>query len=74
MFCPKCSTENPDNSKFCRSCGANLSNVLAAIEGNFIENQPVSIEIAELYSTGVRNVILGMGFLVTSIFLKFIKA
>ncbi|MEP7037242.1 MAG: zinc ribbon domain-containing protein [Acidobacteriota bacterium] len=25
MFCQKCGTKNPDNGKFCRNCGTNLS-------------------------------------------------
>ena len=25
MFCPSCGTRNPDGSRFCRSCGTNLS-------------------------------------------------
>jgi hypothetical protein len=33
MYCPKCATENPDNGKFCRSCGADLSVVSAALTG-----------------------------------------
>ncbi len=73
MFCPKCSTENPDNSKFCRSCRANLSNVLAAMEGR-ISSDDIIVDnknsYKHLYTTGIRNVILGMGFLVTGIFVK----
>ena len=34
MFCPKCGTQNPDNGKFCRSCGTDLGNVSAAMTGN----------------------------------------
>jgi zinc-ribbon domain len=87
MFCPKCGTENPDNGKFCRSCGANITNVLAVVEsGSRLEKNPLTGEDyarefakkirkiennpTELYSTGVRNTILGAGFLITSIFIQ----
>ncbi len=33
MFCPKCGIENPDQGKFCRSCGADLGKVSAALLG-----------------------------------------
>jgi len=33
MFCPKCGTQNPDDGRFCRSCGADLGNVSAALSG-----------------------------------------
>ena len=71
MFCPKCGIENPDNGKYCRSCGANLSNVLAVVEGNLSSEQMLIVEEnpAELYSTGIRNIILGLGFLLAGIFL-----
>ena len=26
MFCPECNTENSDNAKFCKNCGATLNN------------------------------------------------
>lgn len=35
MFCPKCGTQNPDNGKFCRSCGTDLGNVSDALTGKF---------------------------------------
>lgn len=31
MFCPKCGSENPDEGKFCRKCGTDLSAVSHAI-------------------------------------------
>lgn len=38
MFCPKCGTQNPDNGKFCRSCGTDLGNVSAALSGDLPTN------------------------------------
>ena len=38
MFCPKCGTQNPDNGKFCRSCGTDLGNVSAAMSGDLPKN------------------------------------
>lgn len=71
MFCPKCGAENPNNGKFCRGCGANLSKVLAVVEGNFDEQLEITAQenSAELKSTGVRNVLLGIGFVAIGIFL-----
>ncbi len=71
MFCPKCGTENPDDGKFCRGCGANLSNVLAALDNASIEKFDFADtdEATELSSTGIRNIVLGFGFLMTSVFL-----
>jgi hypothetical protein len=63
MFCPKCGTENPDNGKFCRGCGANLGNVLAVVDGTISDEEIAKNSPAELFSTGIRNIILGFGFM-----------
>jgi hypothetical protein len=72
MYCPKCGTENPNDGSFCRGCGANLVNVLAFVEGTITTegNSVADEKNAHLYSSGVRNVILAMGFVVASIFIK----
>ena len=33
MFCPRCSTENNSELKYCRNCGQNLSSVRLVLEG-----------------------------------------
>src|SRR5438445_10095614 len=33
MFCPKCGGQNPEEGKFCRSCGTDLGNVSQALTG-----------------------------------------
>src|ERR671933_2399080 len=32
MFCPKCGTNQPDDLKFCKTCGAHLQAVRLAVE------------------------------------------
>ena len=39
MYCPRCSTQNTDDTKFCRSCGSNLSLVPQALTGKLPEQR-----------------------------------
>ena len=79
MFCPKCGTQNPDDGRFCRSCGADLSNVSAALSGKTPPNQTSfytdrkgrvkSREPHDLIGEAVRETIVGIGFLVAAFLL-----
>ena len=69
MFCPKCGLQNTDDTKFCRNCGGNLSNVLAALEGKIPDHLPQSKQNNNFFSSGIRNLILGFGFIFISILL-----
>ncbi len=69
MFCPKCGIQNADNVAYCRNCGANLSDVMAVIEGKLPNHLPQSNEYNTLFSSGIRNLILGFGFALISILL-----
>src|SRR5215207_9248937 len=64
MFCPKCGSQNSNETKFCRGCGADLSSVLALVEGREIASVPAYAEkhIA-LFSSALRGLITGFGFL-----------
>lgn len=81
MFCPKCGTKNPDDGKFCRSCGVDLGNVNAAMSGtlapllgNFGMDCGTGTGDAagrrkdphEVYGDSIRSIISGIGFLIVS--------
>ena len=77
MFCPKCGTQNPDNGKFCRSCGNSLS-ALSAISGAEVNLKDVYIDRRgrvrsndpdDLWSSGIKLMIMGIGFLIVSVVL-----
>jgi hypothetical protein len=85
MFCPKCGTKNPEDGKFCRSCGVDLAPVNAAISGGLpatfgdMNMHPGTAHIRteakrrsdphEVYGDSIRSIISGIGFLVVSIVL-----
>lgn len=76
MFCPKCASQNVDGAHFCRACGANISLVPQALTGQLPvapneestrrgrrgrpEKQPT-------FDEGVRNVVMGFGFIAVAI-------
>jgi hypothetical protein len=66
MFCPKCGTQNVDESKFCRGCGADLSNVLAVVDGKPRPFANLEEKYIEVYSRGARGLMLGIGFMIIS--------
>jgi hypothetical protein len=82
MYCPKCGTSNPENGKFCRSCGADIANVPAAMSGNLT---PLLADLGlegcgtgsakdkirrsdpnEVFGDAVKSVISGIGFMIVS--------
>ena len=83
MFCPKCGTQNPDNGKFCRKCGADIGVVSKALsanpgasELNYVPSEP---EIKEkrvknpddVFAEGVKEFIGGFGFVAVALILFF---
>lgn len=85
MFCPKCGTQNPENGKFCRSCGTNLSPVSDALAGksNFQTSNPWMIKPIQpmqlcgkkgkpvSWETAMVKLFTGLAFLTVSIILGF---
>ena len=72
MFCPRCGIENLENGKFCRGCGSNISNVLTVLNGEIVKADDANDknDYPELSSKGISSLILGLGFILISIFVK----
>lgn len=66
MFCPKCGSQNADDTKFCRGCGADLSHVSAALEGKPRDDLPLAEKHIDLFSSGLRGLIIGVGLLIVA--------
>jgi hypothetical protein len=77
MYCPKCATQNNDDTKFCRSCGSNLSLVPQALTGRLPEAPSGRRHRRDRerdhehggpasLAKGITNVFMGIGFLLVS--------
>lgn len=55
MFCPKCGTENPNNGKFCRSCGTDIGIVSKALTGKLSVTNEFDYALAELKEKDKRH-------------------
>ena len=65
MFCPKCGSQSVETSKFCRGCGADVGDVTALVAGK--PARALAEKHIELYSGGLRGLLLGIGFLIVSV-------
>lgn len=71
MFCPKCGNQNPEEGKFCRSCGSDLGNVSSALSGappqRLVNHKgkPIHLEGA------ITKMFSGLAFLIIAIVLSF---
>ena len=74
MFCPKCGSQNPDDGRFCRSCGADLGNVSAALSGT-LQVKPQNLTDRRgkplSWEGAITKFFMGVAFLVVSISLAF---
>ena len=71
MFCPKCGTQNPDDGRFCRACGADLGNVSAALSGN-LPKAPYVVDPRKRgvsWQSAITKIFTGIAFFVVSLIL-----
>ena len=84
MFCPKCGTQAIDGTKFCRSCGADLETVSAALTGKLALPNRNSLKKSKkedeceaqdtndpdkLWTSFIRNTLVGLAFIAIAIYL-----
>ena len=71
MFCPKCGTKNPDDGKFCRSCGTDLNLVSDAVAGKIKVDRGVDNKkkTHKQWESAMSKLFMGFAFLAVSIVL-----
>jgi len=62
MYCPNCASDNQEDAKFCRHCGANLGVVADALSGRPAEQSQIDERMVSLfkdYYRGRNSVVIG---------------
>ncbi len=72
MFCPKCGGQNPEEGKFCRSCGTDLGNVSGSLAAKPQSRKLVNHKGKPIHWEGaITKIFTGVAFLIISIALAF---
>lgn len=78
MYCPNCATANTDDTKFCRSCGSNLTLIPQALTGRLPEAPSRKLSRRERrrhdfehggppnLANGITKMFIGFGFLLVA--------
>jgi hypothetical protein len=72
MFCPKCGSQNADETKFCRGCGVELSALLVAAPASGrkarggADAQSLAEKHLEIYSRGLSGLMIGVGLILVA--------
>ena len=79
MFCPKCAAQNLDGASFCRVCGANISLIPQALNGQVPQTIPAeeltrsekrAMRRAPTLDNAFRNTFMGIAFLLVTVALS----
>jgi hypothetical protein len=79
MYCPNCASQNNDDAKFCRTCGANLSLVPQALTGQLPEGRSgkhrkgIAHGGSADLSRGITKAFTGFGFVLIAIVLCLVR-
>ena len=83
MFCPKCATQNLEGASFCRSCGANISLISQALDGQLQQASDESFDEScgnkkhkgvPRLENAFKSVFMGIAFLLVAVALSFSRA
>src|SRR5262245_25014939 len=75
MYCPKCATQNNEDAKFCRACGANLALVPQALTGRLPSRRSerrrhrghgYEFECPPSMHDAITKIFMGIGFVLVS--------
>jgi hypothetical protein len=66
MYCPKCGSQNADETRFCRGCGQELAGVTVLLGNKPQESLELAEKVIELKSLAIRGMMIGVGFLIIS--------